>query len=75
MLVLIGVTLPTKTTTRLCLLQGAVSNGRRHKKEHRFRKQLKSNNNKTLTTTTLTKMQLYQQRQQLQEADGDNGNN
>ena len=75
MLVSIGVTPPPTTMTRLRWRQGGVSKGRRHKKGHRCQQQHKSNNKERLTTTTLTTMMIYQQLQQLQDADGDNGNN
>ena len=69
MLALIGVTAPTKTTTRLFRRQGAVAKIRRHKTRNHYQQR-----DKTLTTTTLTTMMVYQQRQELWDANNDNGN-
>ena len=75
MLVLIGVTPLTTTTTRRLRRQGAGSNVRSHKKGHRFQKQFNSDNGETVTTTTLATILVYHKQQQLWDADGDNGNN
>ena len=75
MLVSIEVMPPMMTITRRRQRRGAESDGRSHKKGHRCQQQLNSEYDETPTTTTSEAMLVYQQRQQLQDADGDNGNN
>ena len=75
MLVWIGMTPPTKTTTRLRRLRGAEADGLSHKKVHRGRQQKNIDNDNLPTTKTSTTMLVYQQRKCPQDAGGDNVNN
>ena len=70
MLASIGVTPSKTTTTRLRRQQGAVANIQRHKTGQHYRQ-----HDETRKTTNSTTMLVYQQRQRLRDANGDNRNN